>query len=110
MAQEIPLTSDPSQRLEIELNGIRYFFTVSFNWNGGKWYFTLENSTGTIIKGVSMLLGQDMLDAHEDIELGQLWMIDLSGKNEDALFDDLGSRVIMVHYPIGESPSGVDNG
>jgi hypothetical protein len=95
---EIPLTSDVSQRFEIELNGFRLFFSVRYNPAAALWTFDLEDSAKPLVYGVTMLIGQNLLHSHRDLTetIGQLWMYDLSGLGIDATAETLGSQVILL--------------
>jgi hypothetical protein len=106
MSQSIPLTSDPAQRFEIIINDIRFFFSVYYSANGGKWFFDLENSTETLIERVAMLRGQNMLDGHPDLQdqIGQLWMWDAAQNGNDAGPDNLGTDFLMINFANDESP------
>ena len=66
--QIIPLQAISSQRFEIILNDIRWFFDVYYSVNGGKWFLNLEDSEGVIIERVALLRGHNVLDGHPDIE------------------------------------------
>ena len=98
--QEIPLLSDPAQRFEIELNELRLFFTVRFNFAGSFWTFDLADSDKTLISGVTMLLGTNLFEPQRDLTetLGQIWMYDKTRSGLDATADNLGTDVIMLYF------------
>jgi hypothetical protein len=107
MPFEIPLTNDPSQKLELELNGIRYFLSVQFNFNSGIWLFKIADSEEQpIIEGLPLTLGNNILEPFVDVErlLGQFWMVDEREQDQDADSETLGSDVKLIYYPPGDTP------
>lgn len=104
MSYIIPLTSDPAQRFEINLNNVRYFFIIKYNYNADIWALTIQDSSSTLIEGIIMLPGVNLLAPHEDITLGELWMVDQSEKNIDPDGENIGDLVKLIYYPPGESP------
>jgi hypothetical protein len=117
MPFEIPLTNEPSQRFEIELDNNRYFFLVKYNYQGEIWSLTIEDFIGILIEGICMLPGRNILSPHPDIEskIGQIWLVDLDEKDTDPDGDNLGTKIKMIYYTPEESPNlptltGLENG
>jgi hypothetical protein len=101
MSQVIPLTSYPSQFIEVELNGKRIFLRVYWQTQDKKWYMDLSDENGTLAAGVGMVLGADLIEQY-NLGLGQLWMADLQNTEVDASANDLGVRVFLLYFAPGE--------
>ena len=101
MPTTIPLTSDPSQTFSIDLEGNTYNFRVVYNQRNEMWTFDLSDvDENPILAGIPILIGPNLLQQFT-LDLGSLIVWD----NEDQLVDsttanddDLGTRVILVHY------------
>jgi hypothetical protein len=75
------------------LDGNNYSLQFSWNLETEKWYLNLKGLSNDIeINGIAMLPGKDLLAPYGYRELGQLWVVDNSGANEDPNYDDFGSR------------------
>ncbi len=78
-------------------------YKLGFYWNTTteKWYLNLEGFNNDIeINGIALVTGKDLLAPYGYIELGQLWVVDNSGVNEDPNFDDFGSRWTLEYTTI----------
>ena len=83
------------------LDGNRYRLRISWNLYTEKWYLQIEGLTNDVdIKGIALLCGKDLLAAHGYRELGELWVIDNSGANEDPDYDNFGSRWTLEYTSI----------
>lgn len=82
-------------------------FIVNLRWNtrDAAWYFDLLDETESrIISGVKIVLGIPLARRSTDprMPLGIFYAVDLSGENNEATFDDLGTRVVLYFYPAAE--------
>lgn len=97
---EIPLTSDPSQTFTTTLEGQVYGFRVIYNTRYedlGVWTFTLEQNSQTILAGIPIVLGVDLLQQYP-ISLKNLYAVNIENKILDATKDNLGSAVKLVLF------------
>jgi hypothetical protein len=92
----IPLTSDPSQTLTVNLGGTSVDLAIRYNDQSGVWNFdlTLDGVGTVLLTNVPMLIGQDLLGPYA-LGLGGLIVTDTSGQYLDAGPDDLGTRVTL---------------
>lgn len=70
-------------------------YKLQFSWNleTEKWYLNIEGLNNDVdIKGIALLTGKNLLASYGELELGELWVIDNQGGNEDPNYDDFGSR------------------
>lgn len=70
-------------------------YTLVFRWNTytGKWYMDIDGLNNDVsIKSIALVCGKDLFDRYGYLELGELWVIDNSGANEDPDYDDFGGR------------------
>jgi hypothetical protein len=80
-----------------------YVYQLKFAWNleTVKWYLNIEGQNNDVdIKGIALLPGKDLLAQYGYHQLGQLWVIDNSGANEDPNYDDFGSRWTLEYTTI----------
>lgn len=101
MAELIPFTTgDNNYRLAVPLDGTIYLFDVRWNSSDASWYMNiLTEDEVSIADGVKLVLG-NALGKHNPNLFFQshlLKLVDTSGKNRDAGYDDLGTRVVLLH-------------
>ena len=93
----------PWQEFSVQLDNET--FTFEFRWNGraGMWFLSISDSTGNLAN-VRVALGPPLLYRYRDDRLprGVLIAIDTSGQDQDALADDLGSRVKLAYIPAAD--------
>jgi hypothetical protein len=101
----IPLSGGvPRYRFTINLDGYPYQFRVWWNNTIGAWYMSmlgLDINSTVDLKGVRLAGGTDLLHGYAVLELGQMYVIDSEGYNEDPTFDGLGDRFKLYYVPIG---------
>lgn len=106
MPVQLPLdAADPIYRVGVTLNDTPYIFDVHWNGRDGAWYFDLLDSTEDPIRcGIKVVLGIPLGFRCTDPRFprGVLLAADLSGAGRDATIDDLGYRVIVMHYTLAE--------
>jgi hypothetical protein len=93
----VPLTSDPAQSFDVQLGDDKLTIEARFNDRSNSWTFDLTdaNTQETLVTGVPLLIGQDMLAPYA-LGRGGLVATDLSSTDTDAGPDDLGDRVIVT--------------
>lgn len=106
MPDFIPLTpSDTNYELRLSLDNEVFLFGVRWNSRDEAFYLDIKKSDGTpVLLGIKLVLG---------VPLGRtrnrpffvnhfLKMVDTSGEKRDATFDDIGSRVFLMHLTRSE--------
>jgi len=97
MAQILPFDSaSPNYRMGTVLDGVNYLFDVRWNTRDGAWYFDVLKSDETILRsGIKVVIGAFLGDhtVHADWPNGVFVAKDESGANQDARYDDLGTRI-----------------
>jgi hypothetical protein len=85
------------------LDGEKYRLDFRWNETTEKWYFGIKGLSNNvdIAPCIALLCGKDLLAEHGYLELGQLWVVDGSGANEDPTYDDFGSRWTLEYTPVG---------
>jgi hypothetical protein len=86
--------------VDVALAGTLYRFALNFNTRGGFWtmdVLTLDDEP--IVASVKLVADWELLGQFNDLRLppGFLFCVDLSGAGLDPGFEDLGTRVIVVH-------------
>jgi hypothetical protein len=84
------------------LDGNTYKVTIRWNTTTEKWYVDIEGLTNDVdLKGIALVGGKDLLSPHGygDI-LGELWVVDNSGADEDPNYDDMGGRFTVEYTPL----------
>lgn len=104
MAQQIPLIpSVGSYELSTTLDNIPYVFDVYWNEREEAWYMhILEEDETPIRQGIKLVLGAllGVRERSERMPDGTFSLVDLSGSNLDATFDDMGIRVVLWYDPL----------
>jgi hypothetical protein len=54
------------------------------------------------INGIAMLPGKDLLGKHGYYQLGQLWLIDNLGLDENPDYDNVGGRWTLEYIPLAD--------
>jgi hypothetical protein len=106
MPTEIPL--DPtvrgdasSFRLGTSLGDDQVILDVRWNSRDGAWYMDLYDQDETpIVRSVKLVLGVNLCRAstHPIFTRNLLRMVDTSRSGREATLDDLGTRVVLLHY------------
>jgi hypothetical protein len=85
------------------LDGSTYKLSIHWNTDNEKWYLSLEGLNNTVdIKGIALLCGKDLLAPFGYYELGELWVIDNSGANEDPDYLEFGTRWTLEYTPVAD--------
>lgn len=108
MAQVLPFQpSIPSYRVGTVINGTPYIFDVRWNARDAAWYFDLyDKDEVAIVMGVKVVLGAGLGSRVRDdrYPAGLVVAIDVTGAGADATIDDIGKRVLVVHF----TPEDID--
>ena len=106
MPEYLPfIQSDNNYRLQVPLSGVPYLIDVHWNDRDSAWYMDLYEADETVIlAGIKLVLG-DVLgrrSRHDFFTQHVLQVIDTSGTDKDASYDDLGGRIQVMHTPLSE--------
>lgn len=95
----LPFTSDPSQTFTTNLGDQKFVIDARWNEAGAFWTMDLTRSSDrvTIVTGVPLLIGQDVL-APYGLGIGGIAVTDLANTATDATAEDgdLGGRVAVA--------------
>lgn len=91
---EIPLTSEPSQVFNINLDNINYAMRVIYNTRVGIWSLDVESDDFTVF-GTVLVGGVDIFKQHPG-PLKNVIVVNVSDSTMDATADNLGSTVVLV--------------
>jgi hypothetical protein len=109
--------------MDLVLNGMHYSMHVYWNDRDtvldadgntlidGAWYFDLSDASGNpLIYGVKIVLGAFLGKLCQDplFTAGSIVVMDTSGANQDAGFDDLGARVQGYYIPSQDLMANID--
>ena len=94
---EIPLTSDPEQLFSIVLNDDTYDVRVTLNSRTGIWSISFSIGDVTLVDGVALLGGIDILDQY-NFPIGNIFIVNLDKPDMDPEQDNLGivARLFML--------------
>jgi len=83
------------------LDGSLYRLTIRWNPGTEKWYLDLNGLNNDVaINGIALLCGKELLGQYGYYELGQLWVIDNSGLDEDPDYYEFGSRWTLEYTTV----------
>jgi len=97
----IKLFSKPAYEGTKVLDGASYVLKIKWNTYNSKWYLDIiGTSNGVEIRGIALLCGKDLLRPYGYRHLlGELWLVDNSGRDEDPTFDQMGERWTLEYTP-----------
>jgi hypothetical protein len=83
------------------LDNETYRLTIHWNITTENWYMDIDGITTSVsLHGLALLPGKDLLKKFGYSQLGQLFMIDNSGANENPTFDDINGRFVLEYTPL----------
>lgn len=84
------------------LDGVPYIFKFYWNTTTEKWYMAMtSSSSGITIRGVALLVGKELIGRYGYTNLlGELYVIDNSGNDEDPTFEGMGDRWTLEYTPL----------
>jgi hypothetical protein len=98
--QQIPFTSHPDFTETVDLDGASYLLHFYYNTRMSTWFMDVSDASGNVIvQGRSLVLGSFLLDpvVGQNGPPGEMFLIDTANRNQDADYDDLGSRVLLLY-------------
>lgn len=110
MPSTLPLVpSIPFYRVGTTLNNVQYLLDITWNGRDGAWYMSiLDADANPIAMGLKLVLGSRLgrTSAAPNFPDGAIVLQDTSGNGVDAMFDDLGTRVIAIYFTPTELANG----
>lgn len=83
------------------MDGHNYLLTFRWNTTTEKWYMDIVGISNSVsIRGIACMCGKDLLKQHGYSELGQIWVIDNLGQDEDPTLDSFGARHSLEYFPL----------
>lgn len=85
------------------LDGRQYMIWIRYMKNNGIWYIDITSMSdpSVSIKGKALLPGKDLFRPHGYGNiLGELWVEDTSGANENPTYEGMGDRWRLRYYPL----------
>lgn len=105
--------SDNNVKLTVPIDDARYVFYHRWNSRDQAWYVDFyEEDFTPILLGIKLTLGAHIGASclHPFFATHALVLRDTSGQGLDPGFDDLGSRVILIHSSLTKTQSLVTDG
>ena len=99
--QIIPLRPVFAETISVNLEGIAWNITYRWNFTDAAWYTDLESTAvnGTILRGLKLVGGSDILNPHAVVELGKMFIVDTEGQFQNPDFDNIGDRYKWLYVP-----------
>lgn len=94
-----------SDTFSTPINSITYIFQVHWNFREGAWYFDIQDANrNPIVSGIKVVTGAYLarIAGVSPMKDGVIVAVDSSGKRRAAMFDDLGTRVLIKYVPVGD--------
>ena len=94
------IVGDNNYRLAVPLDDTTYLFDVRWNSRDAAWYMDiLTEAEVPIGSGLKLVLGAPIGKHNPNLFFREhtFTVIDTSGENRDAGYDDLGARVVVIH-------------
>lgn len=109
--QVLPLVPSISEyTLDTVIDERVYYLRVYWNGRDEAWFLDVyDEDRQPVMYGVKIVLGTNLgrTSDHPLTRRGALVAIDRSGENHDAAFDDLGTRVVVVHLTSTEMAGAI---
>lgn len=99
----INITPAATASFDIDLQGRRYTFTFVYNSRLGIWAVTLALASIVLVTGQMAVMGVELFRGHANPLIPRgLYLAPLDQSTEDADYDGLGSRVVLVEMEVGD--------
>jgi hypothetical protein len=96
--QIIPLEPDYSYDFNVVLEGLNVQFSPRWNFTDNAWYTDINIiDTDTVIRGLKLVGGKNLLEQYAVTELGKLFVVDTEGQFADPDFDNIGDRFKLLY-------------
>lgn len=100
MSSLLPIVQDSARfSVATELNDATWVFEFRWNARGAQWVMSVSDGDGNpVASGIPVVLGLPLLRGRVKGLGGEIMALDTSGQGVDAAFEDLGRRVVLVHF------------
>lgn len=99
----INITPSTTSSFDIDLQGRRYTFTFTYNSRLGVWEIMLSLASTVLVTGQLALMGAELFRGHANPLIPRgLYLAPLDKNTEDASYDELGARVVLVEIETGD--------
>jgi hypothetical protein len=106
VADYLPFTqSVNNERVGVALEDARYYFFRRWNSRDAAWYMDIRaEDDSAVALGVKLVLGVSLgrRSTHAFFQKHALYVIDTTGQNRDAAYDELGGRVQVLHLSLDD--------
>jgi len=95
----IPLFNDsPYYDFSTTLEDDSYQISIKYSTLEECWYMDLKGVTNEVdLKGMKLVGGVDLLEPYAVIELGKMYIVDMSSRYEDPNYDNMGDRFQLLY-------------
>jgi hypothetical protein len=96
----ITLDSYPDTTRQVDLGGTTYSLRVRWNQRAECWHLDLRTIGGeSIAEGIKLVTGFPLLRRvqHASRPVGELWLLDLRGLDDEPTLDELGTRFKLFY-------------
>jgi hypothetical protein len=99
----IPIRNDlDNYQVQLTLDSIVFTFVFIYNYREEAWFLELQDEDGVDIFSAKLVLGVSLLRNCNSSSrpLGELWLYDSSGKNEEPSLTNFGKTVFMQYTEV----------
>lgn len=97
----IPITTeDPSFKFSIDLEGVTYVLSFSYNSRMDRWTMSILDQNGVALRsGIKLITGWNLKRQYVQSVLppGGFAVIDLANETKNPNFDDFGQRTLLYY-------------
>lgn len=99
----IKITPGSTATFDIDLQARRYTFTFVYNPRLGLWSVDLYLASQPLVVGQLCVMGVELFRGHANPLIPRgLYFAPLDESTEDATYDELGARVVLVEIEAGD--------
>lgn len=100
----LKITPGSTATFDIDLQGARYSFTFVYNSRLGIWSVSLALAGAKLVTGQAAVMGVQLFRGYADPRIPTgLYFAPLDESTEDADYNGLGSRVVLVEIEAGDA-------
>lgn len=98
----------PHYSFQTDLDNVTFRFEFRWNDRASAWFMSISDVNGVeLLSSRRIVVGFPLLTRFRDPRLpaGDLNAIDTTGNDEEAGINDLGGRVKLLYFPVGDLPA-----